>query len=179
MQIIAVIIALASLVFWLGRAARGAKDVADAANTLRNFPRKHRFSKAASKRGIDLIETPMEAATILMISLAKLSDYAASHDGLISGASTSRIISILKSYMQISAVEADEILTQMRWTIKDIDQPETALAPMTNVLAKKITRAEADDLSDMLRQISHADGAPNPEQRAFISRVRERLGLGV
>ena len=179
MQIIAVLIAMASLIFWLGRAARGAGDIADAANNLANMPRRMGFKNKAGKRGIDLIDTPTEAATILMVSVAKLSDYAAAHDGLISGSSTGRIIETLKSYMKISAVEADELITQMRWVIKDLSQPDTVLAPMTNVLSKQIMRAEADDLSDMLRKISHADGEPNPEQRAFIARVRERLGLGV
>ena len=178
MHIIGIIIAIATAVFWVSRAARGAKDVADAANTLRNMPRRMRFKNNAGKRGIDLIDNPMEAATILMVSVAKLSDYAAAHDGLLSGSSTSRIISTLKSYMKISAVEADELLTQMRWTVKDLTQPETALAPMTNILSKAINRAEADDLSDMLRNISQADGEANPEQRAFIMRVCERLGLG-
>ncbi len=179
MHIIGIIIAVASAIFWISRAARGARDVANAASALRNMPRRMRFKNNASKRGIDLIDNPMEAATILMVSVAKLSDYAAAHDGLISGASTSRIISILKSYMKISAVEADELLTQMRWAVKNLIQPDTVLAPMTNILSKAINRAEADDLSDMLDKISQADGEPNPEQKAFVMRVRERLGLEV
>ncbi|MBL4853129.1 MAG: TerB family tellurite resistance protein [Robiginitomaculum sp.] len=177
MHILGIIIAVATAIFWVSRAARGAKDVMDVANTLRNMPRRMRFKNKAGKRGLDLIDNPMEAATILMVSVAKLSDYAATHDGLISGASTGRIIDILKTYMKISAVEADELLTQMRWTVKGLAQPDTALASMTTVLSAKIRRAEADDLSDMLSKISQADGKPNPEQQAFINRVRERLGL--
>lgn len=179
MHILGIIIAVATAIFWVSRAARGAKDVVDVANSLRNMPRRMRFKNKAGKRGIDLVDHPTEAATVLMVSVAKLSDYANEHDGLISGASTSRIIATLKSYMRISAVEADELLTQMRWAVKNLTQPDTALAPMTNVLSKAISRAEADDLSDMLRKISHADGEPNDDQRAFVERVRERLGLAV
>ncbi len=179
MHIIGIIIAVATAIFWVSRAARGVNEVTKAANTLRNMPRRMRFTSKASKRGIDLIDNPMEAATVLMVSAAKLSEYANEHEGLISGASTSRIIATLKSYMKISAVEADELLTQMRWAVKDLSQPDTTLMPMTNILSKAINRAEADDLSDMLRKISHADGEPNDEQRAFIEKVRERLGLGV
>ncbi len=179
MHILGIIIAVATAIFWVSRAARGVNEVANAANTLRNMPRRMRFKNKASKRGLDLIDHPMEAATILMVSVAKLSNYANAHEGLISGASTSRIIATLKSYMKISAVEADELLTQMRWAVKGLTQPDTVLAPMTNVLSKAINRAEADDLSDMLRKISHADGEPNDAQRTFIARVRERLGLGV
>ncbi len=177
MHLLGIIIAVATAIFWVTRAARGAKDVVDVANTLRNMPRKMRFKNKAVKRGLDLIDNPMEAATVLMVCVAKLSDYAAAHDGLISGASSGRVIEILKSYMKISAVEADELLTQMRWSVKGLAQPDTALAPMTTVLSGLIRRAEADDLSDMLTKVSRADGTPNPEQRAFIARVRERLGL--
>ncbi len=179
MHILGIIIAVATAIFWVTRAARGAKDVMDVANTLRNMPRRMRFKNNAGRRGLDLINTPMEAATVLMVGVAKLSDYAATHDGLISGASTGRIIETLKSYMKISAVEADELLTQMRWVIKDLAQVDSVLMPMVNVLSGAILRAEADELSDMLSRISHADGQPNSAQRAFIAGVRERLGLEV
>ena len=177
MHIIGIIIAVASAIFWISRAARGARDVADAASGLKNLPRRMKFKKNASKRGIDLIDNPMEAATILMVCVARLSDYSQSHDGLISPETQNRIIEILKSYMKISGGEADELLTQMRWTVKDLVQPETALVPMTNILTGQINRAEADDLSDMLRKISHTGGQPNGEQRTFIDRFRERTGL--
>ncbi|PHS41604.1 MAG: hypothetical protein COA91_02180 [Robiginitomaculum sp.] len=179
MHLLGIIIAVATAIFWVTRAARGAKDVVDVANTLRNLPRRMRFKNKAGKRGLDLIDTPMEAATVLMVSVAKLSDYSATHDGLISGASTGRIIETLKTFMKISAVEADELLTQMRWVVKDLVQVGTALTPMTNVLSSAIQRAEADDLSDMLQKISRADGKPNAEQRAFITKVRAQLGLEV
>ena len=52
----------------------------------------------------------------------------------------------LKSYMKISGAEADELLTQMRWTVKDLVQPETALVPMTNILTGKLTAPKRDDL---------------------------------
>ena len=177
MHIIGIIIAVASAIFWLSRAARGVNEVADAANNLANMPRRFGFRKRASKRGIDLIDTPQDAATILMVSLANLSDYAAGHDGIPSEAATNRIVNCLKKYMNLRENDARELLTQMRWSVKDLVQPDTALAPMTNVLTGTISRDEADDVSDMLRHISHADGEPNPEQRAFIARVRERLGL--
>jgi len=177
MHILGIIIAVATAIFWVTRAARGAKDVVDVAKTLRNLPRRMRFKNKAGKRGLDLIDRPADAATVLMVSVAKLSHYAKEHDGLISGASTSHIIATLKSYMKISAVEADEMLTHMRWAVRDLAQPDTVLAPMTNVLSKTISRTEADELSDMLEKISHADGEPNDAQRTFIERVRERLGL--
>lgn len=177
MHIAGILIAIASAIFWFGRAARGASDVADAANDLRNLPRRYKFKKTANKRGIDLIDSPVEAATILMVCVARLSDYSQTHDGLLSEAVQARIIKLLVTNMQISAMEADELLTQMRWTVKDLVQPDTALAPMTKIITSVTNRDDADGLSDMLRKISHTPGQANAEQKAFINRFRERAGL--
>ena len=178
MQFVGLLIFIASAVFWFRHASRGARDVADAANTLANIPRRNRFRKKASKRGLELINDPLEAATVLMVCVARISDYARGHDGLLSEQAEARMIRNLKTYMQLSTREAEDLLTQMRWMVKDVLQADAALAPMTNVLSAKIRRTDADDLSDMLRKVSHADGAPNDAQRQFIFKVRERLGLG-
>ena len=177
MHIIGLIIAVASAIFWVSRAARGAKDIADVASGIKNMPRKYKFKKKASQRGIDLIDHPVEAAAILMICVARLSGYSESHDGLLSEAVQGRILKLLQSHMNMSAGEADELITQMRWTVKDLVQPETALAPMTNIITASTNRAELDDLSDMLRKVSHAGEQANGPQRAFIERFRERAGL--
>lgn len=179
MHIIGLIIAVATAIFWVSRAARGAQDVANFANDVRNMPRRNRFRKKAAKRGIDLIDDPVEAATILMVSVARLSDYSSQSGGLLSGESISKIVNIIQSYMKLSAKEADEMLTQMRWTVQDLVQPESALAPMTDILKAGITMTEAEDLSDMLHKVSHADGQANNAQNAFVERFRERTGLSV
>lgn len=179
MHIIGLIIAVATAIFWLGRAARGARDVADFAQGVANMPRRNRFRNKASKRGIDLVDDPREAATILMLCVARLSRYSQQHGGMISDTSVQKIIGVLQSYMKISGREADELVTQMRWTAQELVQPETALLPMTSILRDGINHAEAEDLSDMLRKISHADGDATPAQRAFIDKFRERTGLAV
>jgi|GEM_PF-1171553 len=177
MHIIGLIIAIASAIFWVSRAARGAKDITDVASGIKNMPRKYKFKKKSTQRGMDLIDHPVEAAAILMVCTARLSDYSESHDGLLSEAAQSRIIKLLQAHMQMSAHEADELVTQMRWTVKDLIQPDTALAPMTNIVTASTNRAELEDLSDMLRKISHTGGEANGPQRAFIERFRERAGL--
>lgn len=177
MHFIGLIIAVATAIFWVGRAARSAKDIADVASSFRNMPRRNRFKNRASKRDVELIDDPIDAATVLMVCVARLSDHAQAHDGLLSEAAQSRILSVLAKYMELSQREADELLTQMLWTTKNFVQADTALVPMTNILAKGINHADAEDLSDMLRKISHADNAPNIEQKNFIERFRDRIGL--
>lgn len=179
MHIIGLIIAIASAIFWLGRAAHGARDVANFAQGVANMPRRNRFRNKANKRGIDLISDPREAATILMVCVARLSRYSQQNGAVISDDAIQKIIGVLQSYMKISGREADELVTQMRWSVQDLVQPETALLPMTNILRDGINHTEAEDLSDMLRKISHADGDTTPAQRAFIEKFRQRTGLAV
>lgn len=177
MHILGFIIALATAVFWVGRAARGAKDIADVASGFRNMPRRNRYKNRASKRGMELIDDPMDAATILMVCVARLSDYSEAHDGLISDITQACIVSLLVKNMHLSDREADELLTQMRWTTKNFVQTDTALVPMTNILTKSINHADAEDLSGMLREISCAYGSENAAQKNFINRYRDRIGL--
>lgn len=177
MHILGLIIALATAVVWVGRAARGAKDIADVASGLRNMPGRNRFKNRASKRGMELIDDPMDAAAILMVSVARLSGYSQPHDGLLSETAQKQIASLLVKNMHLSNREADELLTQMRWTTKNFVQADTALVPMTNILAKSINHTDAEDLADMLGKISDADGKANTEQENFINRYRDRIGL--
>jgi len=179
MHILGIIIAVATAIWWISRAARGAQDVANVAQGLANLPRRNRFRNKANKRGLDLIDDPREAATILMVCLARLSSYGQQSGGMISDIASDKITSVLQSYMKVSSREADELLTQMRWAAQDLVQPESALVPMTNLLRNGITHAEAEDLSDMLRKVSHADGNPTAAQRAFVDKFRERTGIAV
>ncbi len=75
MHIIGVIIALATAVFWVGRAARGAKDIVDIASSLKNMQRPSRFKSRNPQRDISIIDEPMDAAVILMICVGKLSSF--------------------------------------------------------------------------------------------------------
>jgi len=61
--ILAIAGAIAGILFWMSRVSRSASDIADAANTIANIPRRRRFSKKFNKSGYDLVETPIEAAT--------------------------------------------------------------------------------------------------------------------
>jgi len=80
MHIIGILITIASLIYWISRASKGVGDIADAANTVANLPRRRKFSKKYNKSGYDLVETPIEAATIMMISAARMS-----HDKRVTG----------------------------------------------------------------------------------------------
>ena len=172
MHIIGILVAIAGLVFWLARAARGVQDIADAANTVANLPRKRRFQKAARQSGYDLVETPIEAATILMIATARMSE-----DRRISELNEYEIVNQLHLNMQLEKDDADGIYRQMNSLIYDVVLPENALFPMVNILKNQIDRREAESLAQMMEAVAGSNVKINAEQKEFIRRFRERMNL--
>ena len=177
MHIIGIVIALATAVFWVGRAARSAKDIADMASTLKNMKRPNRFKTRSSKRELSSIDEPMDAAVILMICVARLSSFGQMGAVQISDAAHAKITELLVGYMQVSKSEASELLTQMLWTTNTQAEPETILSPITNIMSKQIGHKDAQDLSTMLGEVANSDGVANTAQTDFITRFENRLGI--
>ena len=183
MHIIGIIIAVASAIFWISRAMGSARDIGRSAGRqaqgIANLPRKRRFQKQSNKRGLDLIDEPIDAALVLMVSISRLSDYARRNGGLLSDDQAMIITNHLVSRMELEPSEAQERITQIRWTVSNVVLPETVLMPMTNLLNKAINRSEAKELGLMLEKIARAHGQPNDAQNDFLRKYRERAGLGV
>jgi len=172
MHIVGLLVAIAGLVFWLGRAARGAQDIADAANTIANLPRKRRFQKAARQSGYALVETPIEAAAVLMISTARMGD-----DRRVTNLNEYEIINQLRVNMHLEEDYADGIYRQMNNLTHDIVLPESALHPMVDLLKNNINRNEAEDLAQMMEAVAGSNVQINAEQKEFIRRFREPMNL--
>jgi len=172
MHIIGIIITIATLIFWVSRAAKGVGDIADTANTIANLPRKRRFSKKYNKSGYDLVETSVEAATVMMISAARMS-----HEKRVTGAAELEITKQLIGNMQLSQNDADGLYRQMHSLTYDITLPESALFPMVDILKSQIDKDEAESLALMMESVARLGATANNEQSEFIRRFRERMGL--
>ena len=172
MHIIGILIAIASLIYWVSRASRGIGDIADAANTVANLPRRRRFSKKYNQSGFDLVETPVEAATVMMISAARMSD-----DKRVTERAEKEIVKQLTQNMQLNEEDADGVYRQMHSLTYDITLPESALFPMIDILKSQIDRDDAKELALMMEATARLDGTVNTEQGEFIRRFRERMGL--
>ena len=163
---------LATAAIWIYRAGRVAPDVIDAAQTVANMPRRRRHAKAVNRRGLALVETPVEAATVLMLSVARMAD-----DRRLSPAERERIESLLVSEMRLEPEDADGMVLQMEIVQDDVTLPETALFPMTDILRDTVERDDARRLLGMMEAVARVTG-PNPEQTEFLRRYAERMGLG-
>ncbi len=165
--------------YWAIRLSANRKNIGDAANMVhgaaiqvKNMPRQRKFRKAYNKRGLDLIETPREAATVLMIMIARAGDSRRIDD-------SARLVieAQLSANMDLSNDEADGLIRQMDSLTHDIVLPETSITPMSKVLRDFVSKDNARDLANMLVQVSSADNAPTVNQKEFIRNFREGFDL--
>lgn len=181
MHILAILLGIIGAgIFWAMRLSANRKNISDAANTIhgaavhaKNLPRQRRFKKAHNKRGFDLIEFPTEAATVLMIMMARSGDTRRMEP------QEREIIEVLlRTNMQLSEDDADGLIRQMDSLTHDVVLPESSISPMTKLLREFIDRDDARDLADMLAQVAAADGGEaNVEQREFLRRFKEPFDL--
>jgi len=162
MHILAIILGLLGAGFWWAmRLTANRKNIGDAAHMARgaviqakNLPRQRRFRKAHNKGGFDLVETPVEAATVLMIMIAR-----AGSSRRIDDKERDVIEAQLVANMQLSADDADGMVRQWDSLTHDIVLPESSITPMIKVLHTFIGRDDAQDLADMLAQVASAESA--------------------
>jgi len=180
MHILAILLGILGAGFWWAlRLSAHRKNIGDAANMARgaviqakNLPRQRRFKKAHNKKGFDLIETPVEAAAVLMIMIARAGD-----SRRIDDAERAIIEAQLVTNMHLSEDDADGMVRQMDSLTHDIVLPESSITPMTKVLRQFIGPEDAQDLADMLSQVASAADAPDVNQKEFLRYFREGFDL--
>lgn len=170
--VIAILGALATILFLFSRIGKSASDLTDTAQELSNLPRKLRHRRNAGKQGLDLIENPVEAATVLMISIARMDGI-----GRVSDTQAEAIAGQLSDHMELDPEDAESHLVQLRSLTGYLKQADSALFPMVDLLRRAINKDEARDLVGMMAIIAEADSPANDEQLNFIRRFEERMGL--
>jgi len=152
MHILAIILGLlGTALWWTIRLSANRKNIGEAAH---------------------MIETPIEAATVLMIMIAR-----AGESRRIEETERTVMEAQLVANMQLSADDADGTIRQLDSLTHDIVLPESAITPMTKVLREHIGRDDAQDLVDMLVQVASAEDAPDINQKEFLRRFREGFDL--
>lgn len=166
-----IIISAITIFWWISRASRGAGDEIDTAENLANLPRRYRHRKAVNRKGLALVDGPIEAATILMLSISRMGA-----DRRLSDNERRAIERELSTHMALEADQADGLIRQMEIVQSEVTLPESALFPMVDILKSDINRDEARQLARMLNRMAEVDGR-TPEQTEFIRRFQERMGL--
>ena len=136
------------------------------------LPRKMRYRKKAGKKGLALVESPVEAACILMISVARMAPL-----GRISETQSEAISNELVDNMQLGRDYADDLIIQMRSLSQYLNQPDSTLFPMLKVLQDNIAVDDAKELAGMMTRVGTIDTEISADQQGFIRRYEERMGL--
>lgn len=170
--VIAILTALAGLIFWIGRAAKNAHHITDAATEIANLPRKMRYQKKSNKSGLSLITDSREAACVLMIGVAR-----SCGAGVVTDAESTVIQGLLIGNMGWPEDDAEDFVDSLRWLTRDLNQPGSVLRPMTKFLKTRLSPQEADDLAHMLTEIAITGSAATNKQTDFIRQYRELMGL--
>jgi len=172
--IIGGLIAVASLIYWLGMASRGAREISSLAHDVKNMPRRRKFQKQASQTALDVIDDPVDAAAILMIAIAR-SDI----DSRVSDIEDGVICRLLENEMQLPKDHAADLLLQLKAMTSQIVLQDTLLFRMIDVLRGKISTDDALGLAKMLETVAVCDGEASLDQSELIRRFKERMGIGV
>ena len=170
--VLAVLAGIAGVLIWSARISRGASELSDATQGLRNLPRKRAFQRHARASGFDLVQSPLEAATVLLVAVAM-----EGRSRALTEAERQAIRAVLVERLEQSPRDADDLLVQCEALLHDVNQPDGAVRAMTQRLAPVLCRREAYDLADGLAEVADAGGAATDAQTRFLYGYRERMNL--
>ncbi|WP_300532466.1 TerB family tellurite resistance protein [Maricaulis sp.] len=165
--------AIAAIGIWIYRiraAADAASQVADLAGEAANLPRKMRFRSKARRNGLDVIDDPREAATVLMLCIVRV-------DGEVTAAHKEAIAGQMVTRFELDRDASEEILARASWHVSELVDETNAINKMVDFIIERVGRDEMPALMQMLEAAASIDGEPSAYQQAYIKRCRMRAGL--
>lgn len=153
----------------LGEAAQDGKKVIE---TARNLPRKMRFRNKTSKGGLDVVDDPREAATIVMLEIA-----------LARGALTDRQEAVIRAeimqHFEFDEKDADTLISQAGWLARDAGASHVIVGRMTDFICKSpgMDQDSLRDLEGMIANVIAAGGSATPEQEDLLAIFRQKAAL--
>ena len=151
-----------------------ARDGQKVVETVANLPRKMRFRSMSRKGGLDVVEDPREAATILMLELAQAR-------GPLTEKQQAVIRAEIMQHFEFDEADAEQLIAQASWLARDGGAPHAIVARMTDFVLKSpgMSAQQMIDLDGMLVYVSEAEGSPTAEQLDLLVIYRQKAGLRV
>ncbi len=162
--------AIAALIWRLRMMGEAAREVADAAETVANMPRRMRFQSRAKNGGMHAVDDPREAAAVLMALFGRV-------DGELSTAAKTAIAEHAAQRFELSEEDADALATQAAWLTRDAANADAVVDRMVALLQRTVTETELIELEDMLKAVGRVTGEPTAEQSALLERYRRKAQL--
>ncbi|MEL6567500.1 MAG: TerB family tellurite resistance protein [Pseudomonadota bacterium] len=170
--LIAVVTAIGVWQWRIQRAAEAARELEGVVKTAANLPRRFAFKRKMGKSGLQLVDDPREAATILMVEMARAG-------GDFSRETREEIEKIIVSDFELEAEDADALIAHAQWVLREAPVPDAVVSRMAKTLMEMdaIGPKEIVDLDGMLVAISEAEGLPNADQLSLLQTFRNAVGL--
>lgn len=172
--IISLVTFLAVWYFRLKMLGGAAREGMKAAKTLSNMPRKMRFQNMSRKAGLDVVEDPREAATILMLEVAQAR-------GALTEKQEAAIRAEIMQHFEFTEADAQTLMTQAGWLARSAKSSQHVMSRMADFILNwpDMGRKQIIDLDSMLVFISEAEGSPTSEQLNLLEIFRQKVGLQV
>ncbi|MEM1036994.1 MAG: hypothetical protein AAGI14_09580 [Pseudomonadota bacterium] len=176
MHILAILIGIVSFIaIWYYRIKmiqEAAKDGKKVLETVANLPRKMRFKSRTGKAGLEVVDDPREAATILMLEVAQAR-------GTLTSNQEATIRGEIMQHFDFTEADASELMTQAAWLSRNGGASHVVIARMADFIKQVpgMGTKELIDLDEMLVTVSEAEGVPTPSQLDLISQYRQKAGI--
>lgn len=170
MMVIGVLAGLGALIWRIQMAAQAAREVGDLAKTAANLPRRLAFRHKTGKRGSKLVTDPREAATVLMLEIAR-------ENGDISKEQKTAICDMICEHFDFSAEDAEELMTQAAWVSQEEARTTGLQKKMIRLIMSSVTEAELVSLSEMLEHVARAEQGETLQAGPTLQIFREMTGL--
>jgi uncharacterized tellurite resistance protein B-like protein len=168
MPVVAVIVLTAAfwVVYWFIRMG-GVDHFRERAARRKEEARKAQARELERTAGLRAVDDPRDAATILMLLIARGGD-----------PTPQQIAAIERKLVEVFGFEGElvERMTQARFIARGAASFEDAAKIFSDLFQKRLTGGERLQLIDMLRDIARLDG-PSPRQTDAIELLQQRMGL--
>lgn len=168
MPIIATILLTAALwtLYWFVNMG-GLEHIRERAERRKEEARKAEARERGRTASLRAVEDPRDAAMVLMLLIPRGSD-----------PSPRQITAIEETAGRAFGFAGDLVarVTQARFIAASAQGFDDAVTVFTDLLTKRLTADERQELIDMVREIAQLDG-PSSGQVAAIERLEQRIGL--
>ncbi|MEM6626186.1 MAG: hypothetical protein AAF719_05730 [Pseudomonadota bacterium] len=173
MQILGVLLGVITAIgvwYWRLRMAKQAIDGAmDAAGRLKGAYNRRQFKNQTLNAALSEVETPGDAAAVLLFSLAYVKRSGPDE--------AARIDQMLAETVGMPANERADAVAFAKWAASEVTEPNDVVRRLLPIWSESLGRSERLALIDMAEEIADLDGYQEPVQVSALRLLRDGLSV--
>jgi len=167
LAILGVIGVLGTILIRMGMAARGASEIADAAQTAVGAVNRAKFKRKATRSPLTTLDDPREAVAALMVAIAK-----------VEGDLTDKQIKVMEALIKnrLDFEGADELIAHARWLVQETAEPGVVVTRVQSFLSTQCTYDQKRDIIEILETVASINGPADTLQTQAIRQLMFAIG---